>query len=56
MTGRYKDCFCHLCGKEFHHLGIARHRAAHRHKRENCEITFSDGRRVRYWYGRKNKA
>ncbi len=50
---RYKDCFCHACEKAYHHLGIARHRAAHRHKREDCEITFSDGRRIRSRYSQK---
>ena len=53
---RYKDCFCHTCEKAFHHLGIARHRAAHRDKKENCEITFSDGRRIRYRYGLREEA
>lgn len=40
---RYKNCFCFTCNKEFHYLGIARHRAKHREKREYCKITYSDG-------------
>ncbi len=47
---RYKDCHCHTCDKDFHHMGIARHRSAHRDKKENCEITFSTGRRLLYQF------
>ncbi len=31
------------CEKKFHQLGIARHRAMHRDRREFCEIELSDG-------------
>lgn len=47
------DCWCHTCEVGFHHLGIARHRAAHRDRRENCDITFSTGERYKYNYGEK---
>jgi hypothetical protein len=40
---KHKDCYCHTCKKSFNHLGIARHRAFHRDKRENCKITYSSG-------------
>lgn len=35
--------YCHTCEKEFKSLGIARHRAMHRDKNENCKITNSFG-------------
>lgn len=38
-----KDCYCHTCDKDFHYLGIARHRAMHRKKKEDCKITFTHG-------------
>jgi hypothetical protein len=37
------DCYCHTCDREFHSLGIARHRAMHRERREDCKIQYSDG-------------
>ena len=37
------DCYCHTCDREFHSLGIARHRAMHRERSEDCEILYSDG-------------
>ncbi|MDY6079700.1 MAG: hypothetical protein SPI61_03140 [Ezakiella sp.] len=39
---REKDCYCETCDKYFHHLGIARHRAMHRDRKENCVISYSD--------------
>lgn len=42
----HADCVCHTCDRWVHHKGIARHRAAHRDRREPCEITYSTGRRV----------
>ena len=38
-----KDCYCFTCGKHFHNLGIARHRAMHRDKKERCKIMLSGG-------------
>ncbi len=32
--------FCHTCNKPYESLGIARHRAMHRDKKEDCEITM----------------
>lgn len=45
-----KDCYCHTCKKDFHYLGITRHRAAHRDRQEDCEITFTHGNTRRYLY------
>ena len=45
-----KTCYCHTCKRWFHHMGIARHRAMHRDKAQNCEITFSDGETYRWHY------
>lgn len=39
-------CFCHTCGKEYHWLGINRHRAMHRDKKQYCEITYTYGNTV----------
>ena len=50
MRSSYKACFCITCAKPFHSLGIARHRAKHREKEEDCKITFSDGRTYEYLY------
>ncbi len=38
------DCYCFRCKKYFHHLGIARHRAMHRDRGEDCSIRYSTGR------------
>ena len=38
-----KICYCHTCDKHFRSLGIARHRAMHRDRREECIITYSSG-------------
>ena len=40
---RAKNCYCHTCDKNFHYLGINRHRAMHRDKRELCKITYTHG-------------
>ena len=45
---RYKDCTCHTCERDIHHLGIMSHRAMHRRRQENCVITFSGGDTKRY--------
>lgn len=38
-----KSCKCLTCQKNFHYLGIARHRAMHRSKMENCTISYTHG-------------
>jgi len=38
-----KNCYCHTCEKPFHYLGITRHRAMHKDRREDCKITYTDG-------------
>lgn len=42
-VAREKNCYCHTCKKSYHYLGIARHRAMHRDRREDCEITYTYG-------------
>lgn len=48
-------CYCHTCEKEYKSLGIARHRASHRDKKEDCKITFSNGDTYSYNYSKKRK-
>ena len=48
---RAKNCTCHTCGKDFHYLGITRHRAMHRDKKEDCKITYTHGDTYQYHYG-----
>ncbi len=38
-----KTCYCYTCNKAFHWLGINRHRAMHRDKKEYCEIEYTYG-------------
>ena len=45
---REKTCYCHTCEKWFHWLGINRHVAMHRDKRERCQVTFTYGERYIY--------
>ncbi len=48
-----KDCYCHTCQREFNHMGIAKHRATHRNKKENCRITYSNGDTWTHAFGEK---
>ena len=43
-----KNCYCHTCDKQFHYLGITRHRAMHRDKREDCVISYTDGSKYKH--------
>ncbi len=54
IVTRHKNCYCYTCKKWFHYLGIARHRAMHRDKKENCKISYTDGSKYKYSYGDKN--
>lgn len=36
--------YCYTCKKSFASMGIARHRAMHRDKREGCEIEDAEGK------------
>lgn len=49
---RSKNCYCFTCHKFFHYLGIARHRAKHRDKKEDCQITFTSGRTFKWEYSK----
>jgi len=51
-----KTCYCYTCGRMFHYLGIARHRAMHRDKMEVCTIEYSDGEISTYWWTNDLKA
>ncbi len=53
---REKNCYCHTCKKYYHWLGITRHRASHRDKKEDCTITFTHGDTSTWLYSKlKNK-
>lgn len=43
MTNHAAYCYCHTCGRSYHYLGIAGHRAAHRRRRELVKITMASG-------------
>lgn len=47
-----KNCYCHLCEKAFHYLGITRHRAVHKERKENCKITYTNGDTYIHRYGK----
>jgi len=36
-------CYCKTCDRDINSLGIARHRAMHRDKKESCIIMYSGG-------------
>jgi len=36
-------CYCETCQKFYHPLGIMRHRAMHRERKENCVIRMKKG-------------
>ena len=48
--------YCFTCKKRFHYLGIARHRAAHRDKKENCKIMYTNGDTYEHNYGETKQA
>lgn len=48
-----RDCYCYTCRKYFHRLGIARHRAMHRDKKERCQIMFTSGSVIIYAFDTK---
>lgn len=50
-----KNCYCHTCEKFFHYLGITRHRAMHRDKKEDCEITYTYGDTYIHKFSNKEK-
>lgn len=51
---RQKECYCYTCDKPIHSLGVARHRAMHRDKKEECQIMYADGRIADYDFRSKN--
>ena len=44
---------CINCNKELNSLGMARHRAMHRDKKEYCQMMDSEGNIHRYHYDSK---
>lgn len=52
---RQKNCYYHTCARDFHYMGIATHRAGHRKRREDCKITFTDGRTLSWSYSKPTK-
>lgn len=38
-----RNCYCYTCKKNMHYMGIARHRAMHRDKKEYCKIMYTNG-------------
>lgn len=51
-----KKCYCYTCDKAFHYLGVPSHRAMHKRRKENCEITFTHGDTYKWNYANdKNK-
>lgn len=47
-------CYCITCKKFYHRLGIARHRAMHRDKKENCTIRYSSGYVFEHGFSEEN--
>ena len=39
-----KTCYCFTCHKDYHYLGIARHRRMHADRKEDCTIQYTDGK------------
>jgi len=48
-----KTCYCHTCQRHFHYLGINRHRAMHRDRREICTITYTGGNTLTFDWRRE---
>jgi hypothetical protein len=51
-----KNCRCNTCGKNFHYMGISKHRAMHRSKKEDCDITFTNGDRFVFNFSKSETA
>ena len=47
-----KTCYCHTCEKAFHYLGIATHRWAHKTRKEDCEIEYTNLNVVSYKFSK----
>ena len=46
------DVYCITCKKTMSSFGIARHRAMHKDRKEDCEIVFSDSTVKKYNYSK----
>lgn len=47
--------YCFTCDKVYNSLGIARHRAMHRDKKEDCTIEFTRGTFTWHYADKKEK-
>lgn len=57
-AGRFKMAkmhYCYRCQRTIHSLGLPRHRAMHRDKKENCSICTPDGRIIDYHFSKINE-
>lgn len=54
-TTNDKNCYCHTCARDFHYLGIARHVAAHKKRKEDCRVTFTSGDTYMYRFAKEQK-
>lgn len=45
--------YCYTCCKSFKSLGVARHRAMHRDKEEDCLIQYLDGSMYLHEFSKK---
>jgi len=52
---REKNCYCITCKKWFHYLGITRHRAMHRDRKEDCEITYTNSDTCLHQFSNRHK-
>lgn len=41
IVTREKNFYCHTCRKDFHYLGICKHRRAHLNRGEKVTITYT---------------
>ena len=48
-----RTCYCRTCDKWFDPHGIARHRAMHRDKKEDCVIRYTAGDVYRHEFSKK---
>lgn len=53
---REKNCYCHTCARDFHYLGITRHRAMHKKRKEDCKITYTHDDTYIHRFSQRNGA
>lgn len=50
-----KDCYCFTCRRDFHYLGISKHRKMHMKKKQDCKISYTNGKTVFYNFSEEKK-